>query len=88
LKIFVPIQWDLSIECRNIDRGIIINCQSFNDAAGPTLSNNSKNVIIEDCYTFGSYDDSFACLGNIPTTTAITFKKTVLQMKDSTHRLQ
>ena len=77
MKIFVPIQWDLSIECRNIDRGIIINCQSFNDAAGPTLSNNSKNVIIEDCYTFGSYDDSFACLGNIPTTTAITFKNCI-----------
>ena len=67
----------LSIECRNIDRGIIKNCQSFNDAAGPTLSNNSKNVIIENCYTFGSYDDSFACLGNIPTTTAITFKNCI-----------
>jgi hypothetical protein len=40
----------LSIECRNIDRGVIRNCQSFNDAAGPTLSNNSKNVIIENSY--------------------------------------
>ena len=67
----------LSIECRNIDRAVIRNCQSFNDAAGPTLSNNSKNVIIENCYTFGSYDDSFACLGNIPTTTAITFKNCI-----------
>jgi hypothetical protein len=67
----------LSIECRNINRAIIRNCQSFNDAAGPTLSNNSKNVVIENCYTFGSYDDSFACLGNIPTTTAITFKNCI-----------
>src|SRR5919197_136998 len=67
----------LSIECRNINRGIIRNCQSFNDAAGPTLSNNSKNIVIENCYTFGSYDDSFACLGNIPSTTGITFKNCV-----------
>jgi hypothetical protein len=67
----------LSIECRNINSGVIRNCQSFSDAAGPTLSNNSKNVIIEDCYTFGSYDDSFACLGNMPTTTAITFKNCI-----------
>jgi hypothetical protein len=67
----------LSIECRNINRGIIRNCQSFNDAAGPTLSNNSKNIVIENCYTFGSYDDSFACLGNVPTTTAIVFKNCI-----------
>jgi hypothetical protein len=67
----------LSIECRNINRGAIRNCQSFNDAAGPTLSNNSKNIVIENCYTFGSYDDSFACLGNIPSTTGITFKNCV-----------
>jgi hypothetical protein len=67
----------LSIECRNIDRGMIRNCQSFIDAAGPTLSNNSKNIIIENCYTFGSYDDSFACLGNVPTTTAITYKNCI-----------
>ncbi|HZA06347.1 MAG TPA: hypothetical protein VE619_01475 [Nitrososphaeraceae archaeon] len=67
----------LSIECRNIDGGIIRNCRSFNDAAGPTLSNNTKNIIIENCYTFGSYDDSFACLGNKPTTTAITFKNCI-----------
>jgi hypothetical protein len=64
----------LSIECRNINRGLIRNCYSFNDAAGPTLSNNSKNVVIENCYTFGSYDDSFACLGNIATTSSIIFK--------------
>jgi hypothetical protein len=67
----------LSIECRNINSGIVRNCQSFNDAAGPTLSNNSKKVVIENCYTFGSYDDSFACLGNIPTTTRITFKNCI-----------
>ena len=67
----------LSIECRNINRGIIRNCQSFNDAAGPTSSNNSKNVVIENCYTFGSYDDSFACLGNIPSTTGIIFKNCI-----------
>ena len=67
----------LSIECRNVNRAVIRNCQSFNDAAGPTLSNNSKNVVIENCYTFGSYDDSFACLGNIPTTSAITFKNCI-----------
>lgn len=64
----------LSIECRNINRGLIRNCYSFNDAAGPTLSNNSKNIVIENCYTFGSYDDSFACLGNKPTTSAIIYK--------------
>ena len=67
----------LSIECRNINRAVIRNCQSFNDAAGPTLSNNSKKVVIENCYTFASYDDSFACLGNIPTTSAITFKNCI-----------
>ena len=67
----------LSIECRNINEALIRNCQSFNDAAGPTLSNNSKKVIIESCYTFASYDDSFACLGNIPTTNAITFKNCI-----------
>jgi len=67
----------LSIECRNVNRTVIRNCQSFNDAAGPTLSNNSRNVVIENCYTFGSYDDSFACLGNIPTTSAITFKNCI-----------
>ena len=67
----------LSIECRNINRGLIRNCYSFNDAAGPTLSNNSKNVVIENCYTFGSYDDAFACLGNIPTTSSIIFKNCI-----------
>lgn len=67
----------LSIECRNVNRAVIRNCQSFHDAAGPTLSNNSQNVVIENCYTFGSYDDSFACLGNIPTTSAITFKNCI-----------
>jgi hypothetical protein len=67
----------LSIECRNINRAVIRNYQSFNDAAGPTLSNNSKKVVIENCYTFSSYDDSFACLGNIPTTSAITFKNCI-----------
>ncbi|HJT49002.1 MAG TPA: hypothetical protein VJ729_12540 [Nitrososphaeraceae archaeon] len=67
----------LSIECRNVNGTVIRNCQSFNDAAGPTLSNNSKNVVIENCYTFASYDDSFACLGNIPTTSAITFKNCI-----------
>lgn len=64
----------LSIECRNINRGLIRNCYSFNDAAGPTLSNNSKNIVVENCYTFGSHDDSFACLGNKPTTSAIIYK--------------
>jgi hypothetical protein len=67
----------LSIECRNINRGVIRNCQSFNDAAGPTLSNNSKNVVVENCYTFGSYDDSFACLGNTPTTSSIIYKNCI-----------
>ncbi len=67
----------LSIECRNINRALIRNCYSFNDAAGPVLSNNSKNVVIENCYTYGSYDDSFACLGNVPTTSAIVFKNCI-----------
>jgi hypothetical protein len=67
----------LSIECRNITTAIIRNCQSFKDAAGPTLSNNNKNIVVEDCYAFGSYDDSFACLGNIPTTSRIVFKNCI-----------
>lgn len=52
-----------SVICTNVNAGIIRNCYSWNDAAGPALLNNSKSMTVENCYTFASLDDSFACLG-------------------------
>ena len=58
----------ISIQSFNVSSGIISACRSTSDAAGPTISTNCKNILVQNCYTFGSFDDSFACLGTKGTT--------------------
>jgi hypothetical protein len=65
-----------SIQCRNVNLGVIRGCKSYNDGAGPTITSNTPganagthNITVENCYVYRSMDDSFAVLGGFETGT-------------------
>lgn len=53
----------ISVSCQGNHGGIISNCKSYNDGAGPTLGSRNGQIIVDSCYTYASLDDSFAMLG-------------------------